>query len=253
MRIKHVPFYLLAVIGCVVFTGCDNKVLPPADFGYNFIPIDTGRYYIYEVDSIRINLNATPDQHDTFHYQMKEFYPYRFLDANNDTVICCTRFYRQADSLAWTPLGSNVWWFRRTTTRFEKTEENLTYVKMTYPIDLAYSWDGNAYNILDPQDYFYGPLDVSFNDGTNLFNNTITVVQQFDTTNLIKYNYASETYARDIGMVNKTRYIIPQLVTDTSQWVPWPYPGKDWYQIPKLKRIKDGSIVIYKLIDHGFE
>lgn len=265
MRIKYLLFYLLIATGLLSTQSCNPTLLPPVEFGYNYIPIDTGRYYIYDVDSIRINLNATPDQFDTFYYQMKEFYPYTFLDANNDTVTCCTRFYRNADSLPWTPLGSNVWWIRRTTTRFEKTEENLTYVKMTYPIDVNYTWDGNAYNVLGAQDYSYGPmdlnfygdvnsgpLDVNFHDGPLLYDSTITVFQQSDTT-MINYYYFTETYARNIGMVHKTKFDVETLITDTNQWVPWPYIGLDWYQVPKLKRIKDGSIVTYKLIEHGFE
>jgi len=250
MKLKHL--FIILSFSILVATGCENKILPPADSGYNFIPIDTGRYYIYQVDSIRINLTANPYQFDTVHYEMKEFYPYTFLNASNDTVICCTRYYRNADSLPWTPVGSNVWWINRTTTRFEKTEENLTYVKMTYPIDVNTHWNGNAYNILPAQDYYYGQTDIPFNNGLQNFDSTVTVVQRADTS-MIDYYFFTETYQRNVGMVHKTKYYIPQLVTSTNQWMGWPYAPLDWYQVPKLKRIRNGSVVIYKLSEYGFE
>ncbi len=266
MKIRHFLIYILAVTGFL--TSCDPTILPPSDFGYNYIPIDTGRYYIYDVDSIRINLGATPDQNDTFHYQIKEFYPSTFIDGMGDTVVNVTRYYRTDTTQPWAiTSGTNVWWLKRTTTRLEKTEENLTFVKMTYPIDVNYSWDGNAYNVLGAQNYHYGSMDVNFygdinnglfdvnfNDGPLLFDSTITITQtEPSDTNAIAYRLSTETYSRNIGMVHKKKYIIPDLVTDISQWTPWPYGTLQWFQIPKLKRIYDGYIVEYKLMEYGFE
>src|SRR5688572_28805647 len=131
---------LLAIVSGLV-TSCNPTIEPPADMGYNFIPIDTGRYYIYQVDSIRIQCQ-TPI-FDTAHYEIKEFYPYTFLDGSNETAVACIRYYREDSTQAWTLIGDsvltpNVWWLKRTTTRLEKSEENLKIVKMTYPIVEGY-------------------------------------------------------------------------------------------------------------------
>jgi hypothetical protein len=251
MKIRHFLLYILVTVS--LLNSCAPTVEPPADFGYNYIPIDTGRYYIYDVDSIRINLTATPYQNDTFHYQVKEFYPYTFIDGLGETATCCTRYYRTDTTQPWAiTSGTNVWWLKRTTTRLEKTEENLTYVKMTYPIDVNYTWDGNAYNVWGTQLYEYGPMDIPFNNGFALFDNTITVIQEHDTS-MIDYFYFTETYARNIGMIHKQEFDITTLITDTNQLVPWPYVGRDWYMVPRTKRIRDGSVVVYKLIEYGFE
>lgn len=251
MRIKYILLYLL--IGTGLLTSCAPTIEPPVDMGYNYIPIDTGRYYIYDVDSIYIDIIADPDINDTTHYQIKETYPSTFIDGMGETAINVTRYYRSDSTQAWVLMTPDVWWLKRTTTRLEKREENLTFVKMTYPIDKTYTWDGNAYNTLGTQDYYYGDEDISFDNGFELFDSTITVYQQFDTSSLIQYYLFTETYARNRGMVHKFEINITDLILDTTEISPWPYPGLNWYMVPKLKRIRTGSWVEYKLIDDGFE
>lgn len=260
MRIKYLVFYLLA--GASLLTSCAPTIEPPVDMGYNYIPIDTGRYYIYDVDSIYFDCTAVPAANDTTHYQVKEFYPSTFLDGMGETAINCTRYYRTDSTQPWVISGgTNVWWIKRTTTRLEKREENLNYIKMTYPIDENYTWDGNAYNNLGSQDYYYGSNNIPFNNGYGSYDSTITVYQKIDTTNMIQYYLFTETYARNIGMVHKYEINIPSaIVYDshdafpplTSCWQDIP-PPLYWYQVYILNRIRIGSIVEYNLIEHGFE
>ena len=245
--------FRLPVISSLVITGfiasCQPKLDPPVDTGYNYYPTDTGRYYIYNVDSIWIDC---PLANDTFFYQVKETYPSTFTDGMGDQAVNVTRYYRTDTAQSWLLATPDVWWLKRTTTRLEKAEENLRFVKMTYPIDVNYIWNGNAYNSLGAQDYFYGPEDIPFNNGFTNFDSTITVYQKLD-TNLIEYIYYTETYARGIGMVHKRKYQVDHLRIDTTTCSPWPYPGTNWPVVPALKRIKTGSIVTYKLVEYGFE
>jgi hypothetical protein len=244
LRIAFISFLFITGL----LSSCAPTVEAPVDMGYDFIPNDTDRYYIYNVDSIYIDLFATPDIYDTTHYQIKETHPYTFIDGMGDTVLNITRFYRADSTQPWTPYGMtpDVWWMKRTNTRLERTEENLTFVKMTYPIDVNYTWNGNAYNVLGAQDYFYGPIDVPYDSLTAFFPKTITVVQKFDTTNMIQYYYDDEVYARGVGMISKTEFNIPTLITDTSTL-------PNWFAYPHLKRIKHGSMVTTKLIEYGYE
>lgn len=246
MRCK--PALVFISIITAFLCSCQPAIEPPVDMGYQYIPLDTGRYYIYNVDSIYIDLSATPDVYDTTHYQIKETHPYTFLDAMGDTVLNITRFYRTDTTQPWSPYTStpDVWWMKRTTTRLERTEENLTFVRMTYPIDENFSWDGNAYNVLDEQAYFYGHVNQPYDSMTAYFPNTITVVQDFDTNNMIQYYYTEEVYAHEVGMISKTKFIIPTLITNTAIM-------PNWATTPKLKRIFSGSMVTIKLIEYGYE
>lgn len=250
MRIKYILLYLL--IGAGLLTSCSTTVEPPIDMSYNYIPIDTGRYYIYNVDSIWIDCEYGIN--DTTLYQIKETYPSTFIDGMGDTAINVTRYYRSDASQVWTLMTADVWWLKRTTTRLEKREENLTYIKMTYPIDESYTWNGNAYNTLAQQDYFYGTQDISFNNGFVLFNNTITVYHKLDTSNLIQYYLDTETFARNIGLIHKQKIGFTAITSTNS----FPYcdtilGGQEWFNVYILNRVKLGSLVTYKLIEYGFE
>jgi len=243
--------FLFFFIGSLllVISSCQPTIEPPVDMGYSYCPMDTNRYYIYNVDSIYIDLTpTTTDIYDTTYYQIKETHPYNFIDAMGDTVLNITRFYRTDTTQAWSPYTStpDVWWMKRTTTRLERTEENLTFTRLTFPFDENYRWDGNAYNVLNEQEYFYGHIAQPYDSMTAYFPNTVTVVQDFDTTNMIHYFYTEEVYAHEVGMISKTKFNITDLITDFSIMPNWP-------TTPKLKRIYTGSMVTIKLVEYGYE
>jgi len=257
MKLRYLFAFLL--LAMIAGTSCGPTIEPPVDMGYNFIPIDTGRYYIYRVDSIRIS--CIDNVFDTVHYEMKETYPYTFLDGSNEIAVACIRYYRPDSTYSWSLLGDsvwtpNVWWIKRTTTRLEKSEENLKIVKMTYPIQTDYEWDGNAYNSNPAKTYYYGTPDVSFNNGFQTFGNTVTVYHEVDTSNLIQYTYETETYARDIGMVHKRWYSFTAITTSAPSGFVFcdaMLGGQQWYTVPILQRVKNGHLVNYTLIEYGFE
>lgn len=249
---KTKAYCSVLIILSFIAVGCSTETEPPVDMGYSYIPLDTGRYYIYDVDSIYKECSTSINLLDTVHYQIKEYYHSIVLDASNNPVLRIERYYRADSTQSWNTMTPDVWFIDTTITRFEKVEENIKFVKMIFPITEGTTWDGNAYNVFAQQDYFYGAPQSSFNNGVSIFDNTVTVYQQLD-TNMIEYYYFTETYAKDVGMIYKTKYNVENLQTSTGNCPPWPYWPLDWYQVPKLWRIKKGSLVTYKLIDYGFE
>lgn len=245
MKIKGyiAAFFSLSML----FYSCAPVVEPPIDMGYNFFPLDTGRYYIYNVDSIYIYCDLSVN--DTSHYQVKEYYESVVLDANNDPVIRIERYYRADSTQSWTLMTPDIWFVDSTITRLEKIEENIRLVKMNFPVSEGLTWNGNAYNVLGPQDYTYLQVDVPFTNGIFSFDSTVTV-EQFNDTNMIEHYYFSETFARNVGMVAKKEIGIEQLKNTDIQC---PATAIPWYTVPSMQRIRKGYLVTYKLIDYGFE
>jgi hypothetical protein len=248
--------------GCIfllasILMACNN-VEPPLDMGYNYFPTDTGRYYIYNVDSIYIE--CANNINDTIHYQIKETYPNTFLDASNQQALTVVRYYRMDSSQTWTIFPPDVWWLKKTENHLEKTEENLAFQKMVFPVSAGFTWNGNAYNVLGAQDYLYGAIDISFNNGYDLYDSTITVYQRKDTS-LIDHYFITETYARNLGMVDKLEINIQGgIVYDSYDTLPpaescWQNipPPYHWYQINILNRIRIGWIKRSRLVESGFE
>jgi len=233
------------------FASC-TETEPPADIGYSYFPAETGRYYVYQVDSVFVDCEF--GVRDTFSYQVKEYYDTVFTDGTGENAIRLEVYRRQDASDNWTI--TDVWSLKKSGTRVEKTEENNRYVKMAFPVEEGAEWDGNAFNyITDWGDlYMYDAVDVPFSTGSYLFDSTVTVTQKYDST-LIYKEYFAETFARNVGMVHKVKISVngivdlPEPSNDCDELL----NGQIWTNIPIMNRIANGYVVYYRLIDYGFE
>lgn len=230
---------------------CNNQV-QNIDIGYTYFPTELGRYYVYQVDSVFVDCQF--GVRDTFHYQVKEYFDTLFTDLEGDPAIRIER-YKRTDALdAWSI--SDVWSVKKLSARVEKVEENVRYVKLTFPILQGAAWDGNAYNYITNwgYDYTYDEPDVALTVGPYSFDSTVTVFQKVDSS-LIYKRYYTETFARNVGMIKK-------VIIDINGIVDLPEPSQDcdellngqlWTNVPIMNRIKSGAVVYYTLIDYGFE
>ena len=79
-------------------------------------------------------------------------------------------------------------------------EENIRYLKLGFPIISTEVWNGNAYNILGEEDYFYSVINQPDNFQTFTFDSTLTVIEGDSTIGYHTYPYGKEKYATGIGM-----------------------------------------------------
>lgn len=226
------------------FFSCTNQV-ENVDLGLDYFPIDTGRYYIYQCDSIIFDCEAGVN--DTSSFQLKEYYESYITDASNNSATRIERWYRKDSTRTWSII--DVWSTNITNTRAEKVEENYRIVKMVFPVIEDYTWNGNQYNSLPAEDFEYTKPEVSYSNGILNFNHTVTVNHKLDTNNLIQYRWDAETFAKNIGMVDKLHYDLRLITTGVcSATITQPFN-----LVPKLKRIRDGRIIRQRLIEHGYE
>ncbi len=180
------------------FWGCEQEEGEPAHMGYGYFPDNKGHWVIYEVDSIVYD--DFTGEVDTFYYQVKEVIDSVFIDAEGKESLRLERFIRQDSEDDWNI--KNVWKARVLPSRAEKTEENITYIKLTFPVRLNAQWDGNAYNYLDEQQYRITDLHRNYQAGELTFDSTVTVLQK-DFETLISEDFQKEIYAKGVGMVFK--------------------------------------------------
>jgi hypothetical protein len=200
-KILHITFYIL------LFSSCRrDSEIPSPDFGYNYFPIDIGRYVIYQVDSIayddKIHLP------DTTRYQLMEKITSVFQDNSGRPTLRIERykkFYNPTipyDSLPWTL--TDVWFANRTTTTAEKVEENIRYIKLVFPVKQGRQWNGNSYNTLGQKDYEMISVNQSGSINSITFDSVLTV-KQFQQIDFIQYRYELEKYAKNVGLIYKER------------------------------------------------
>lgn len=175
-----------------------DKEVVTIDLGYNYYPVDSGFWRIYDVDSI---------VHDDFtqtvikyNYQIKEILTEEFVDSDGSKSIRLERYYRKSESEGWKI--KDVWTVRRTTKNLQIVEENQRIVKLIFPVKEGEDWNGNAYNSTDEQTFELLSKDVTETINSIVLD-SVCAVLELNNDNFIEYQYRSEKYARNIGLVEK--------------------------------------------------
>ena len=184
----------------------DTPTGPSLNFGYNYFPDEVGRYIIYEVDSIAQDDKS--NKHDTTRYLLKELIASTFLDNSNRPTLRIERYYKfynkniPYDSMNW--MGPRVWFANKTIYTAEKVEENIRYLRLSFPVTKGGKWNGNVYNTFGRKDYQVVSLDQPETVNALDFDSVVTV-RQSQKIDFIEYIYEAEKYARNIGLVYKVR------------------------------------------------
>ncbi len=200
--VMKINFVLLLFI--VTVYSCKSKIdSTPRITGQEYYNSKIGSWIIYHVDSIVFNDFHAPNQGiDSFFYQVKEIITEKFLDNSGVETNRIERFKRLNDTLPWQI--TNVWTSNMSASSLEKVEENLRYVKMSFPLAVNKYWSGNRFNSLVPWDYSYINIKTPVTLNGYTFENTVTVLQKDSSdNNFIEERYAKEIYALNIGMVYK--------------------------------------------------
>lgn len=193
--------FLIIILYSVLLNFCTcvkKEIVPPSNLGYEYFPVKTGHWVIYNVDSI--NYNSFTSTVDTFKYQIKEYIESNFKDNLDRNCQRIERYYRKNDTTKWRL--TDVQYSVNTSTTAEKTIDNITYIKLTFPVRTGSKWNGNAYNSLGEQQYIYKSANASYKIGLLNFDSTVSVLQKYS-VNAISKDSAAEIYAKNIGLIYK--------------------------------------------------
>ena len=168
------------------------------DIGHDYAGLQVGKYVIYDVDSLFHNdFTSTID---TSIFQIKEVVDSKMTDLEGDDAFKIIRYQRDTDTNSWVLI--DVWSSKITQTNFQKTEENIKYVKLIFPVRSGSSWNGNTMNNQGNMPYEYSAVDNPQNIGGNPLSSVLTVLQ-YENMNLIDQELFEEKYAKGVGMVYK--------------------------------------------------
>lgn len=195
---RYLSTYAIFLAAMMVFISCEQEDEILNDPGLDYFDISERSYIDYQVDSIFHDVPAGVQ--DTFSFQVRELIDTTFFDGEGRPTARLERYYRDDDSSAW--VLRDVWVANRTSTRGEKVEENVRFVKMSFPVRQGEVWDGNAFNTLEEWEYTYSEVDVPNTISDIDYERTARIIQR-DRSNLIESEYAEEVYAYGIGMVYK--------------------------------------------------
>jgi len=190
----------------------DETSNTPSGLIYSYFPVNVGHEVIYDV--VHITKDDFNSDDDTAIYQVKEIIESQFEDNEGRTTQRIERYTRSTPNDPW--VISDVWTSNLTPTRAEKKEENISYVKLVFPINTNAEWNGNTLNTLEPQTYSYMNIHESDMVGGITFDSTISVLQN-EIDYFTNYGYEIEKFAPGVGLIYKQK---DSIVWDNDNNIP---------------------------------
>lgn len=212
-----VLFAVLALAG-----GCrtveDPFQLPTADDA-PFYPLELGRFWEYRIDSVIFDRNADIPVRALSRWAKEEVVD-TFLDLQGHPWYRIERYERESDTLPWslklvvaaTIRGSEAL----------RLENDLTFVKLHFPLAPFKNWNGNKY--FDPATVVYisgEPVEMFKGWQYQVVESAPdwVSVRQADFENLLERRYSIEKYARDTGLVYRELEILD--TQSVEEGIPW--------------------------------
>lgn len=214
--IRIFTYLHLFIFTLIISCNSDNEGVITPNLNHNYAGLEVGKFVVYTVDSIFFN--NFNNSIDTFQFQIKEKIESQFIDLEGDEAFRIERFKKQIDSTKW--VLKDVWDAKLVTTNYQKVEENVRFIKLTFPIRINNDWNGNIKNNLGKQQYEYTAIhQPEIIGGFSL--DSVTTVLQLDDVNLITQNFFEEKFAANIGLVYK-KELSRQRTNLSAAWL-----GKD--------------------------
>ncbi|MCP4459867.1 MAG: hypothetical protein GY816_17870 [Cytophagales bacterium] len=215
-------FSILMMFSCTK----ESETLP---LGQDYFPIAIGDYRMYDVTE-----TTYVDKVETIEtYQLRESF-YDLIESGNETTFLMRIERRETDQDNWLSVENIA--ILQTASNLEYKEQNMTFVKMSFPVIVNRVWDGNAQNQDFEQLYHYEELGSS--DYTFENSDHIKVIISDLPANIVAQDERFETYAQDVGLVERNFIEIGFCTVNCDGEV----------NIPE-----DGRILIQRLIEYGSE
>lgn len=188
-------FLLIAVWGCT----SENAQPGLPVTGQTYFPLEKGQYRLYNISSVEYLFSG---QNISANYQLKEVVADTFRNLEGGVSFRIERFLRDDENEAW-GLDS-VWTARANATQAIRVENNVPVLKLVFPFRENKKWNANAFNAGQEDEYEMVNLFKPFpSQDSAAFENTVTVVQEEVTDNILFREIRKEVYADSIGLVYK--------------------------------------------------
>jgi hypothetical protein len=182
----------------IVFFACKRNE-EEFETGSEYYPIrDSGSFIIYDVQQINYN----PSGSDTLNFQLKEMMG-DTISLNGLRAYKVLRYTRPNASAAWPSQPDSVWYTYKNVSTAVKSENNIKFIKMVFPVENGTTWNANALNNMGAENYTIQKLKYPYTVNSHYFPNTVTVLQRFDTSAIGQF-IDFEVYSKGIGLIHKS-------------------------------------------------
>ena len=243
---------ILLIVACL-FAACKDSsdtIELDLDYGYEYFPLEIGKYRSYQVDSFIFDSTAQGIVIDTSRSYIRETYIDTLRDNSGRLTYLVERAHKRNLQDAWQV--TDIWQEVKTERQAERIEENLRFIKMTFPLQEGNLWNGNLFidertiipvagesiEIFKNWSYEVDELNTSFAVNDMTFDD-VAILFQADNENAIELRYSEEKYARNVGLISREMRILDtQFINPTLPWE---------------EKAQKGFIMEMTMIDHNWD
>lgn len=212
-RVSFLLGVLFALMACDGEKGQGDVIV---DETLRYMPLKVGSEWIYQVDSIVYDPEPGGLLIDTISEQLRVLVVDSFVNVEDEVTYTIERYFRENENSPW--VIRDVWAYTKTRDFLLSLEENLSFMRLKFPLRANSAWDGleriDADNVDirirgEKMDYFkfwdrfrVVSFQLPQNIGQLQLDDVITV-NHVDREILIEKRYSEESYARDIGLVSR--------------------------------------------------
>lgn len=193
--------YLMLVL--LFFNACEKNKIEPAKpiSGISYFPMGDSSLWIYKVDSVTYNSFQAPGTApDTSVYWVKEIIIEDLSDAIDPLKKRMERFISYDSGISWKFDRSLI--IIRNNSQALRNDFNNIEIKLSFPISMLKTWNGNQYNNLGEKEYLYDWIFLPYTAMGKSQDSSIKVLQR-NVINQIRDNIEFEIYLPNRGMVYK--------------------------------------------------
>jgi hypothetical protein len=180
----------------ILMLACDKDSTEPIDV-YNYYPLTIGHYQVYNVTE-EVYSSGQKDP-VIKKWQEKDEVSRIASDSAGITTFVISRSSRNSSTDYWQKVKEFT--IQRFPDKILTNMDNQTVVSLVFPVDTRTRWNGNAYNNLDKQDYYYESINEPAKFGEQSFPNVLTVIERKDTSIINKY-VGIKQYGLGVGLVS---------------------------------------------------
>jgi len=239
MKFKQLLFLFASawILGC----GPDPIDSAYPDLTREYFPLKVGSSITYQVDSIVFDDAPGGNKLDTVSFQLKEEVASANRTEAGDTIYYIHRSRRQDATQPWNL--TDVWTASASGTEALRTEENLTFKKLSFPLHYGKKWEPTAYinpetlvligtEHVQPYEEWEASV-LSFDKEGSVGNFTFTkgnlmTLDQTNTDDGTMKRFVHEIYVRNIGLVERRDSILDSRCLEIGDFTPC--LGKPWVE-----------------------
>lgn len=244
-RLSYVIF-----ISSLYLSSCTNSIDDSfsVDFGYTYFPLEAGKFLEYQVDSIIYdNLGLRVQTKSSL---LREEFEGPTKDLEGNDVYRIHRFWKKIENDDWEQISN--WTTYLNNDRAIRSEENLRFIKMIFPLQEGLVWDGNAFfddqtvievegetiEVYKNWEYEVEEFVPTETIGSKTYED-VALIRQADEESAVDRRYSIEKYAKGIGMIYKELKIYDtQCISQCA--------GQEWEE-----KVEQGFSLVQTLINHN--